>query len=122
MMKLPTKEYKELQYLFIAMDNIFDRLGMDLEQAKVYTDAGLTAQRLRPKGVTYTEKQFGYRLRKARAAAKNTDDSVARAADKLFSDGFDDLAINKGGDRLAKLKMFFEDVPEKAKRIVKGSK
>jgi hypothetical protein len=121
-MKLPTKEYKELQYLFIAMDNIFDRLGMDLEQAKIYTDAGLAAQRLRPKGVTYTEKQFEYRLRKAKAAEKIDDDPVAKAAGELFGGGFDDLAINTGGDRLAKLKMFFEDVPEKAKRIVKRRK
>lgn len=104
-MKLDSNTFKRLQRIINELSAI-DLTEDDLIKA---TTAAIKAHRRRRKGTTFTEEQFKYQLRKLR-----TDDIV----DDPFSNGLE-INNSKPGEVMGKVKLWFEDLPEKIKEKLK---
>ena len=102
-MKLDGNTFKRLQYLI----NQLSAIDLTEDDLIKITTAAIKAHRHRRKGTTFTEEQLKYQLRKLK-----TDDLV----DELFSDGLE-INNSKPGEVMGKVKLWFEDLPEKIKNI-----
>ena len=102
-MKLDSNTFKRLQYLI----NQLSAIDLTEDDLIKITTAAIKAHRHRRKGTTFTEEQLKYQLRKLK-----TDDLV----DELFSDGLE-INNSKPGEVMGKVKLWFEDLPEKIKNI-----
>lgn len=102
-MKLDGNTFKRLQYLI----NQLSAIDLTEDDLIKITTAAIKAHRHRRKGTTFTEEQLKYQLRKLK-----TDDIV----DDLFSEGLE-INNSRPGEVMGKVKLWFEDLPEKIKNI-----
>lgn len=110
-MKLDGNTFKRLQRMITELSNV-DLPEQDLIKITV---AGIKAHRHRRKGTTFSQNQLEYQLRKIKEMTfEELLDSMFYADFENFDDG---SLESEPVTTFGKIKLWFEDVPEKIKNI-----